>query len=177
LGGLNGAGGMVNWHKTKRRARYIFLRILRLQGRPEQIAGGVALGLFLGFVLPPGTQTIVALGLAPILRCNPLAAAIFVWVSNPFTMPIIYPTALALGSSITGIPVRQTIPLDEQRLWAYIFNFLNFRTQSRLILNIATGLMVLGAISSFCSFYITKYLILWRRARRRKKKRARQYSA
>lgn len=155
----------MDWTRLRRRARVVYLKLLRLQGRPEQIAGGVALGIFLGFVLPPGTQTIVALGMAPILRCNPIAAAAAVWVTNPFTMPLIYPMAAALGTLVTGMPIREAIPADEDRVWAFLFNF---RAHSRLVVNMTIGLMMMGAVGSFITYYVTRMLLAFRPSRRRR---------
>lgn len=168
---------MVNWERIRRRTRLLYLRVLRQQGKPETIAGGVALGAFLGFLLPPGIQTIVALGLAPILRCNPIGAACGVWVTNPVTMPVIYPAALALGSRITGLPVREVIPVDETEFWHFMSRL---PSQSRLVFIIGTGLAAMGAVSSFVLYYATKWLVIayrGERDRRRKRKAAAKISS
>lgn len=139
-------------------------KLFELQGRPEQIAGGVAWGTFLGFILPPGTQSLVALGTAPILRCNPIAAAAAVWITNPLTMPIVYPAAAALGTYITGMPIYEAVPADDERLWAFLFDF---RAHGRLVVNMAVGLMMLGAACSFISYYLTRLLLAWHHSRLR----------
>ncbi len=152
----------LKWDELKRVIRFLYLKIMRQQGKPETVAGGVALGAFLGFVVPPGMQTVVAFGLAPLMRCNPIAAACAVWVSNPLTMPIIYPLGLTLGSWITGLPIRHAVPTDDERIWAFITDFSRY---GRSIIMLVTGLTFMGAIASVISYYVTKVFVIEYRKR------------
>lgn len=61
------------------------------------VARGVALGLFVGFILPIG-QIIVAALLAASARGNLLVAAAATLVTNPVTFPPIYYAAFRTGS-------------------------------------------------------------------------------
>jgi uncharacterized protein (DUF2062 family) len=63
----------------------------------RNVARGVALGLFVGFILPIG-QIIVAALLAATARSNLLVAAVATLVTNPFTFPPIYYAAFRTGS-------------------------------------------------------------------------------
>lgn len=63
----------------------------------RNVARGVALGLFVGFVLPLG-QIVVAALLAATARGNLLVAAAATLVTNPFTFPPIYYAAYRTGS-------------------------------------------------------------------------------
>ena len=132
------------------------LRLLRLPGEPDQIARGVALGMFLGFVLPPGTQTIVAVGLAPIFRSNPIAAAAAVWITNPVTMPLIYPAALVVGAFLTGQPIRRPVTFaDEQSFWKFL---IVVKEGGRAGFLMWTGLLVFGSVAAFVCYYLVKWL-------------------
>ncbi len=85
-------------------------KLFALKDTPHAIAGGVAIGMFFGFTPLFGFKTLLSLGLAYLLRCNPVAAVIAVslhdiaiplwpvilrvefdigyWIlSNPHTMP------------------------------------------------------------------------------------------
>ena len=53
-------------------------KLFSLKDTPHAIAGGVALGVFVGFTPLFGVKTLLALGLAYALRCNPIAAVIAV---------------------------------------------------------------------------------------------------
>lgn len=154
---------MVRWEKMRRLLRYLYLKVMRQQGKPETVAGGVALGVLIGFVAPPGVQTVVAVALAPLLRCNPIAAACAVWVSNPLTMPFLYPLGLSMGSWITGLPIVHAVPTDDDRIWAFITDF---RRYGRTIIMLLTGLTFMGAIASVCSYYSSKFLVIQYRHQR-----------
>jgi len=63
----------------------------------RNVARGVALGLFVGFLVPVG-QIVLAALLAATARGNLLIAAVATLVTNPFTFPPIYYAAFRTGS-------------------------------------------------------------------------------
>jgi len=73
--------------KPHRAARYYYLRLLRLQGDPETLARGVAIGVFVGITPTLPLHTVLALLFAYLLGGNAIAALITtVMVSNPLTL-------------------------------------------------------------------------------------------
>jgi uncharacterized protein (DUF2062 family) len=72
----------------------------------KSIAGGVALGLFIGF-MPILGQMFVAAALAIFFRVNLPVATMAVWVSNPITVAPMFFCAYKLGASILQVPVGQ----------------------------------------------------------------------
>jgi hypothetical protein len=72
----------------------------------RSVAGGVALGLFIGF-MPMLGQMFVAAALAIWLRVNLPIAAMSVWVTNPFTVAPIFFYAYKLGAWVLQIPVER----------------------------------------------------------------------
>ncbi|HQH70669.1 MAG TPA: DUF2062 domain-containing protein [bacterium] len=84
--------------------------VTKQAGSPHQLAAGVALGLWVGLTFPPGTQMIVAVALASIFQCNSILAAAATWITNPLTMPVIYPAQIALGCLLAGIPLHEIVP-------------------------------------------------------------------
>ena len=148
--------------------RYYYLKVVRQRGTPEQIAGGVVIGVFLGMVGPPGVQMVMAFGIAALFGFNRIAAALAVWLTNPITMPFIYSAQLTMGSLITGIPVRDIVPTNREEFWAFVTNF---RGHGRAILVMFVGAMVIGAISAAASYYPAKAAVV---AYRRRKEELRQ---
>ncbi|GAB3537897.1 hypothetical protein GCM10027343_02210 [Noviherbaspirillum agri] len=65
------------------------------------VAGGVAIGLFFG-ILVPFAQILLAAFAAIILRVNLPVAAFSTLVSNPLTFPPLYYLAYRLGDIVTG---------------------------------------------------------------------------
>ena len=58
---------------------------------PENIAGGWALGIFIGCAIPFGMQLVIAIPLAMMLRVSRLGATIATFITNPATIFVIYP--------------------------------------------------------------------------------------
>ena len=75
----------------------------------RNVARGVALGLFFGFVLPVG-QIVVAALLAASARGNLLVAAAATLVTNPVTFPPIYFAAYRTGSFLLGTAAANPEP-------------------------------------------------------------------
>lgn len=65
----------------------------------KNVARGVALGLFVGFLLPIG-QIVVAALLAATARGNIMVAAAATLITNPLTFPPIYYAAYRIGAGI-----------------------------------------------------------------------------
>ncbi len=66
------------------------------------VALGLAVGVFIGFLIPMGLQAPVAALLAVWLRGNLAAAILSTLVTNPFTVAPIYFAAYKLGAFMTG---------------------------------------------------------------------------
>lgn len=80
------------------------IRLVRLRVEPDEIARGMALGLFVGMTPTFGVQMFLALLLAFVLRQNKIAALIGVWNTNPLTAPFIYGMEYEVGRVLLGLP-------------------------------------------------------------------------
>ena len=94
----------------KRVCRYFYYRFIRLQTSPENLARGVALGLFISTTPTFGIQTFIALFLAALFRCSKIAAVIAAQLTNAITAPFIF-----LGTYYLGAVVMDR-PFDRSRL-------------------------------------------------------------
>jgi uncharacterized protein len=63
-------------------------KLVTLRDTPHAIAGGVAIGVFIGFTPLFGVKTLLSLGVAYLLRCNPIAAVIAVSLHD-VAMPLL----------------------------------------------------------------------------------------
>lgn len=72
----------------------------------RSVAGGAALGLFIGFLPVPG-QMFIAAALAIFCRVNLPFAAMSVWITNPLTIAPMFYFAYKLGAWILQVPVGQ----------------------------------------------------------------------
>lgn len=73
-------------------------KLLALQDAPHALAGGVAIGMFIGFTPLFGVKTLLCIGLAYLLRCNPIAAAISVTLHD--VVAPLWPVLLGLEYEI-----------------------------------------------------------------------------
>ncbi len=86
-----------------RQTKLMVVRFVRLRGQADEIAKGVALGIFIGMTPTFGLQMIIAIFLAFLLRENRLAAVLGVWVTNPVTAPVIYAIEYEVGRILLGL--------------------------------------------------------------------------
>jgi uncharacterized protein (DUF2062 family) len=80
-----------------------FVRFLKIRGQPHEIACGLALGLVIGMTPLMGLQIAIAVSLAALLKWNKISAAGGVFITNPFTAPIIYPINYLVGAKLMGV--------------------------------------------------------------------------
>ncbi len=65
--------------------RWLYRRVIRLQGTSHSIAWGMALGVFFGFLMPPGLQLVTGIPVALLLGGNVVTLVAGTLVTNPFT--------------------------------------------------------------------------------------------
>ena len=116
-------------------------------------AGGVAIGLFLAFIPVPGQMLLAAL-LAIYLRVNLPLAVVFVWVSNPVTIPPLFYLSYKTGAFILQKTPRQLI-FEPTLAWI-----------SEKIVAIwdvlLVGCLTLGLLAALTGYAVVKFL--WRLA-------------
>jgi len=150
------------WTRWKRAFRLWYLRLLRLKGQPEEVAGGVAIGVFVGMTPTVPLHTVLAVLIAYLFRKSKLAAAMGVWVSNPLFLPFVYLLDYRLGRMITrtnppsfavsGFSIHKIIELG----WGISFPLI-------------VGGLILGLICAIPSYFITKKMVILYREKWRKR--------
>jgi uncharacterized protein len=127
------------------------VRFMRLRGTPDEIAKGLALGVFIGLTPTLGFQMIIAIFLAILLRENKLAAALGVWVTNPLTAPFIYTLEYETGRLLLGM-ARVRFPTE-----------LSFSTLQAMgwdvLLPLTVGSLIYGIILTPLTYAVTLRLI------------------
>ena len=82
-----------------KRFRHIFFKLLKENDSPEAIAGGIALGVFLGIFPTFGLGAFLALVLAGFLRLNRLASLAGAFINNPLTAPFFIGISALVGAA------------------------------------------------------------------------------
>lgn len=147
-----------------RRIRYFYYRFIRLRSTPEELARGLASGIFAGCFPLFGFQTLIGIAIAAILRGNKIAAAAGTWVSNPLTYVPIYAFNLWIGQFITGIDLDDVLDADLQS-WSTIKTM-----GADILLTLMIGSAIVGLVASVigyvCSVRLTRNFQHRRRHRR-----------
>ncbi len=91
---------------SRKSITYYYLKLVNQSGSPDYIARGVAVGLFIAFFIPFGVQMVVAYPLAVAVRAAKIPAVALTWISNNFTVPVIYPVQCFIGGYIIGQPLH-----------------------------------------------------------------------
>ena len=87
---------------NRRFFRYYYLRFIRLQGDPKEIARGIALGIFIGITPTIPLHTLLILLLAIFCRASKLAGLLAgCVVSNPLTFFFQYYLSWRIGTWLT----------------------------------------------------------------------------
>jgi uncharacterized protein len=147
----------------RRVLRYHWLKFLRLQDDPQKIAGGMALGVFIGLTPTIPFHTVVALSLAALLKVSPVTAFIGIQVGNPLTVLPIYLTAYKVGKYL----LYSATPIVFPKVFSYGAWF-------RVLCQGGIALQLGGIIIAILPAIVTYFLTLWivQRYQRRKAQRA-----
>jgi hypothetical protein len=75
-----------------------------MEDTPHRTAAAFGLGLFIAFFPLVGIHTLLALGLAFLLRLSRAAVLLGAWMNNPWTIVPIYSAGTAVGCLLLGAP-------------------------------------------------------------------------
>ena len=89
-----------------------------IDGDPDYVARGLAIGVFVGITPTIPFQTALAVALAALCRGSKPAAVLGIWSGNPVTMPLLYAGSYKLGMLILGKPAA-AFSLQQQSLMEF----------------------------------------------------------
>ena len=141
-------------------------KLLDLQDAPHALAGGVAIGMFIGFTPLFGIKTLLCLGLAYLLRCNPLAAVISVTLHDvvtplwPFLLGLEYEIGSAILKFINGTPP------EIHELHFHIHDVMKWTTFFGVGLPMLIGSLFLSAPAAVIAYILTLPIFRRREERR-----------
>lgn len=154
--------------------KFYYLRLVRQTGSPDYISRGVAIGLFIGLLIPIGGQMVIALALAYILKGHKIPALGCTWVTNHFTIGAIYPFQCYIGSFLTAEPlswntsfkifkgfIESVSSTKGMSFWEgmqHAFNEL-IKLGSEILIPFFIGGAFIGAILAFAGYFISYGMI------------------
>lgn len=147
------------WKGTKRWLRYWYLRIMRQNSSPKELASALALGMFIGALPIIPLQSILVLALAFVFKLNKLAAWMATNYSNAITMAPFYYFLYTVGKAV--VPYQGT-PLDLNRLEMVQI----IESGWDLYVVMFAGGLIFGIPATILTFFISLYGIRAYRKRR-----------
>lgn len=158
----NGVDKKHPFVRVRRRARLIYLRILRIDDPPERIARGAAIGVLMGILPTFGLGTFLSLAAAFVLKANKAAAVLGSFIMNPITSPAFWTLSMLLGSVLLGEDYSAYMEKIKQEGllkgagWAYAAFLL--------------GNAIVSAVFTAASYYIVKGWVTGHRRRKDEKR-------
>jgi uncharacterized protein len=161
-----------------RSARYMLLRMKRLQSSPHRIAVGAAAGVFAVFTPFLGVQLILAGIVSWVLRGSVVASLLSSFVGNPITYPLIWFSTFNLGNALIGAESPLRI-VDLQDKAEALWNGLGRLSPERVGLALeglwplfkpmVIGSLPLGGFAAFTTYLAVKKMIEASNARKRQR--------
>ncbi len=136
----------------QRTVRYLYLRLIRIRSNPQEIARGLAIGVFVGITPFIGFHMLLAVALAVLLKGNKFMALLGTWVGNPLTFSFIFFLDYKVGRWILGggpkiLKLSSVRPLDILHLsW-------------KILLPMSVGSLLLGLAAAVLAYFLSNPLI------------------
>jgi uncharacterized protein (DUF2062 family) len=130
-----------------RQIKLNLVKFIRLRGTPDEIAKGMALGIFIGMTPTFGSQMLLAIFFAFLLKENKLAAVLGVWITNPVTAPFIYALESESGRLILGMPrvgLPKELTLDSLKIMGW-----------EVLAPLGLGSLIFGVVCAALAFALT----------------------
>lgn len=89
-----------------------YIRLIKIKAGTHEIALGFAVGILISMTPTMGVQMPIAVVVAMLLRTSKFSAMLGVWLTNPFTAPIIYGFNYWLGAKILGFRTLKELALE-----------------------------------------------------------------
>ena len=130
---------------------------------PEDVAGGWALGVFVGLAIPFGLQLIVAVPLAMMMRVSKVGATVGTLVSNPLTIFFIYPAQTwAVYNLLFGSREMGELPTEWTRESVMALS-------GPVIISFFLGGLALALLLTPVTYHLVKRIVIRYRSRKRGK--------
>ncbi len=145
----------------KRFFKYFYLKFLRLKGDPQSLAGGIAIGVFLGITPIMPFQTIVVVLATVVTRTSTIAAILSSFmVANPLTYVPQYYFSTVIGNALTPYDLTWSRIKEAMDLMSHDPGFYkSLRILVELgyesVIVIVVGGMVLAIPFTIASYYLS----------------------
>ncbi len=141
----------------KQKFKDFLKKFFLINDTPHKVAGGAALGIFLGII--PGEGVLAALLFSSIFRLNRLAAIAGVLAVNMWSTIVILPPAAFIGSLIFGgdvMNIEDTFRQNYHLGWKF---FVSKAIFFDLTLPLIVGFLLISVIVSLAFYFVIYFLL------------------
>jgi len=133
--------------------------VLRMNGKPEDIALAVATGVFVAFFPILGTHTVLALGLSWLFGVSPVITLAATFVNNPWTFALIHGGGLYAGLLVMGRSIAE-VSID----WSNLNPGVLMELVKLLFVPFVVGSLLLGFAGAVAGYaFMLKAVVIYRR--------------
>lgn len=146
--------------------KHLGVKLFSLKDTPHAIAGGVAIGVFIGFTPLWGVKTLLSLGLAYALRCNPIAAVIAVSLHDVFMpfAPFLMRMEYDIGYWVMSHPHHLPPKLELHHEHFHFRQLLEWTTFLNIGLPVLVGSLFISAPSAVFFYFLMLWIMKARKA-------------
>ena len=137
-------------------------KVVREKLPPEDIAGGWALGMFIGCSVPFGMQLVIAIPLAMMMRVSKLGATLGTFITNPVTIFIIYPAQTYI---VNRLLFRGTLSFSRLMETEWTWHALR-RLGAEVMASFFLGGFLLAIVLTPIAYFFVKRIVVRARALR-----------
>jgi uncharacterized protein len=148
-------------NKYWQKAKDFFQHFFTLDDTPHHIAGGFALGVFLG--ITPGEGVVTTLIIASLLRFNRASATIGVLTTNMWGTVIAMPLAATIGGFLFGITPSYLVQQFDRTYHLGFRFFLSKTIFFDLALPLIVGFVVVAGAISLLSYFAIYFLLKYKK--------------
>lgn len=144
----------------------IYQSVVVINDTPHRIAGGFALGVFLGIV--PGAGPMASLVMAYVLQVNRAAALAGSLLTNSWFSVVTFVFAVKIGAFVTGSSWKEIYDHCKNLLDHFHWKLLTDGSTWLVLKPVLVGYAIIGAIAG-CVVYLCSLMVVAEYRRRKKK--------
>ena len=154
----------------KHKTLVLYAKMVREKASPEFIARGWAIGMFYGCAIPFGFQLILSIPTALLMRGSKIGAVVGTFITNHFTIFVIYPVQCYVGNKLIG--GKLSYPVIKSAM-TQLISKASYRALFDLGWELAASFFIGGALLALVmtplTYFGVKNLVIRRRERKKTK--------
>jgi uncharacterized protein (DUF2062 family) len=147
--------------KAYNKIKSLIKRFFLIDDTPHKVAGGAAVGIFMGIV--PGEGVISTLVVTTILRFNRLAGTAGVLATNMWATLLVLPPAAFIGGLLFNIGPGKLVDDFKSTYTSGIGNFFNFTIVFQIVVPLMVGFIIAAGIIALIFYFLLYFLLKYKK--------------